>query len=513
MQAAMDPTAVVQKLQWVAPHDYRVVALQGRGAHAAVYRTLDLCTGQIVALKKFIGALENLGKSQHCLREIEILSAVNHPNIVQLQNALRQDNSVYMVLDYMPFDLRQFIHSQPSCTRRQVQSIMYQLLLALNYLHSAKITHRDIKPSNILLNKEGAVKLCDFGLARSLNGLKVARYDFDAIYRSEFADSDKLVATPIQNSADTDDECLDDVDEHVLVNRVYSAPITGLSEDIAHPLQLSLPGLMARNQSLSKLVPPKPESPIVWPRSEDSKHSSLKGTVNAPDIPAQRRAKFVEALKADCGDSRELSNHVATRWYRPPEVILLEKIYHSAVDMWSAGCVFAELLQMLEGNSIDCEDRKPLFPGTSCFPLSPVLKPRKGCDEEELCAPGDQLLEICRVLGSPTEAQIGFITDVGAKQYIRTLPQCKPIDFRTIFPASSALELDLLQSLLSFSPYQRITAKEALRHPYFQAVRTRTLETEGKPLPSRPEHSAKACLQTLAQLSPAPSLQFELSST
>jgi mitogen-activated protein kinase 1/3 len=68
---------------------------------------------------------------------------------------------------------------------------------------------------------------------------------------------------------------------------------------------------------------------------------------------------------------RELTGHVVTRWYRAPELILLEKDYGPAIDMWSIGCIFAELLGMMKEHAATYLDRKPLFPGKSCFPLSP----------------------------------------------------------------------------------------------------------------------------------------------
>lgn len=70
---------------------------------------------------------------------------------------------------------------------------------------------------------------------------------------------------------------------------------------------------------------------------------------------------------------RRLSDHVVTRWYRPPEIILIEKIYGPAVDVWSVGCIFAELLQKTSKHLADPNTLKnqPLFPGKSCFPLSP----------------------------------------------------------------------------------------------------------------------------------------------
>lgn len=67
----------------------------------------------------------------------------------------------------------------------------------------------------------------------------------------------------------------------------------------------------------------------------------------------------------------ELSGHVTTRWYRAPELILLERNYNSAIDVWSVGCIFAELLNMMKSNAQSFADRSPLFPGKACYPLSP----------------------------------------------------------------------------------------------------------------------------------------------
>lgn len=68
---------------------------------------------------------------------------------------------------------------------------------------------------------------------------------------------------------------------------------------------------------------------------------------------------------------RQLTGHVVTRWYRAPELILLEKDYGESIDVWAVGCIFAELLSMMQDNYPNINDRKPLFPGGSCFPLSP----------------------------------------------------------------------------------------------------------------------------------------------
>ena len=72
--------------------------------------------------------------------------------------------------------------------------------------------------------------------------------------------------------------------------------------------------------------------------------------------------------------TRELTSHVATRFYRSPELILMEKDYGKEVDIWAMGVIFGELLYTLEGNCPDFTKRKCLLPGKYCFPLSPNKK-------------------------------------------------------------------------------------------------------------------------------------------
>ena len=62
---------------------------------------------------------------------------------------------------------------------------------------------------------------------------------------------------------------------------------------------------------------------------------------------------------------------MVSRWYRAPELILIETNYTSSIDVWSVGCIFGELMMMIKENAKTFMDRMPLFPGKSCFPLSP----------------------------------------------------------------------------------------------------------------------------------------------
>ena len=107
---------------------------------------------------------------------------------------------------------------------------------------------------------------------------------------------------------------------------------------------------------------------------------------------------------------RSLSNHVVSRYYRAPEIILLEKEYTQKVDMWSIGCIFAEMLHCLEPvNSHKLkEQNRILLPGNSCYPLSPdgncdvVESQLDGVEGNDIhLSSRDQIKYICRTIGTP----------------------------------------------------------------------------------------------------------------
>lgn len=165
--------------------------------------------------------------------------------------------------------------------------------------------------------------------------------------------------------------------------------------------------------------------------------------------------------------TRQLTKHVVTRWYRAPELILIQP-YTSAVDIWSLGCIMAELLSMQEGNVPGYQDRTPLFPGGSCYPLSGGET--VSVNDERL----DQLSVIFGVIGTPSEEEIDALGK--ANEHIKTLEFKEPKKLEELYPASDPIALDLLRQMLKFNPKSRCTAEEALEHRFFQGVRQKELE-------------------------------------
>ena len=130
-------------------------------------------TNKIYALKKIFDAFQHATDAQRTYREIEILKQIEHPNIIKLHQTMKAENNrdVYLVFEFVEADLHNVI-AENILKDVHIRYIIYQLAKSLKYLHSGKILHRDLKPSNVLVNSNCSIKICDFGLVRSLTTLK-----------------------------------------------------------------------------------------------------------------------------------------------------------------------------------------------------------------------------------------------------------------------------------------------------------------------------------------------------
>lgn len=137
-----------------------------------------------------------------------------------------------------------------------------------------------------------------------------------------------------------------------------------------------------------------------------------------------------------------------TRWYRAPELLLCADEYTTAIDMWSAGCLLAELYT-----------RRPLFPGSDVK---------------------NQILRICRVLGKPTDAEIALISNPRARTFMINVPATPRADLSKLLPEASAGAVELVDSLLQFDPKKRISAVQALENVFLAEFREPETEISGK---------------------------------
>lgn len=149
---------------------------------------------------------------------------------------------------------------------------------------------------------------------------------------------------------------------------------------------------------------------------------------------------FGLARPLDCDTSPVVwSDYVATRWYRAPELCgAFFGRYTRAVDIWSIGCIFAEVLT-----------REPLFKGKDSV---------------------DQLHLITDLLGKPEPSFIEHVSNKKARLFLENMPEKPPCGFQAAFDKADPNAVDLLKSLIALDPAQRPSAEEALRHRYFDGM-------------------------------------------
>ncbi|KAG0328902.1 Cyclin-dependent kinase catalytic subunit, partial [Podila humilis] len=134
---------------------------------------------------------------------------------------------------------------------------------------------------------------------------------------------------------------------------------------------------------------------------------------------------------------RTYTHEVVTLWYRAPEILMGSRHYSTAVDVWSIGCIFAEMVM-----------KKPLFPGDSEI---------------------DELFRIFRLRGTPNEQIWPGVENL--RDWKDTFPQWPRLDLKTLLPSLDDHGLDLLSQMIEYDPAKRISAKRALLHPYFEDIR------------------------------------------
>jgi serine/threonine protein kinase len=285
------------------PSRFWIEGIVGSGAYGSVAAAYDVKKSKYVAIKK---TEYRVGKNYSAKRELSVLKHLrNHPNFVNLQHYVVDDLDLYLISNLAAADVFTLIHDKTyNLTKEAVQSLTYQLLLAVNYMHQAGLVHLDLKPTNLLVDNDLKLQVCDFGLSRAV-------------------------------------------------------------------------------------------------------------TDNG---------------KATC--------YVTTRNYRAPELLLDNPKYGTEVDMWSVGCIFAELL-----------GRKILFDAETSLEV---------------------IEQIVGIVGTPRPDEIvgsSFLTE-----HINTVIKLKLYerrDLNDLLPNAGDEAMDLLTKMLTFNPKNRFTAEEALQHPYF----------------------------------------------
>jgi hypothetical protein len=148
--------------------DYEILGVLGSGGMGKVYKVRNVLSDRIEAMKVL---LPNLADQQELadrfLREIKVLASLNHSNIAVLRTALMIDNQLVMIMEYVEGTTLAARLEQETISWKDALNYIDQVLAALSYAHKQNVIHRDIKPANMMLTPSGAIKLMDFGIARS----------------------------------------------------------------------------------------------------------------------------------------------------------------------------------------------------------------------------------------------------------------------------------------------------------------------------------------------------------
>jgi len=164
------------------PFGYIPVEPVGQGAYGFVFSALKVGNREKepipVAIKKLNDAWDNETSKARLFRELLCMKEMNHPNVLKLVDVMYCNKAVYIVSELMETDLGSVVKSSQSLSVEQMLVIFYQLIDGVRYIHDCGIIHRDLKPRNILVSKNCDVKICDFGLARTVGPATVPLTDY-----------------------------------------------------------------------------------------------------------------------------------------------------------------------------------------------------------------------------------------------------------------------------------------------------------------------------------------------
>lgn len=428
---AKDQYGIINKLKVAIQRKYDIVEMVGNGSYGTVMKAKNRLTEELVALKIMKSQPKMEYEIIKLLRELQLMRALNKLNVQFFGNncfvpkildiicpdskqpvsrrsigeRLANQKKDYdlsqlcIVMEYIETDLDQLMKHQIDFTEHHLLKVIYNTLIAISFVHECNVMHRDIKPANILLDSKCHVKVCDFGLARSL----------------------PQSVTSVPDSMNTK----------------------------------KLRGNYRRAEA----------------QSVDD-HEDQLALVLLEDRPRRKTQK------------RYMSLHVGSRWYRAPEISIIEKQYDQASDMWSFGCILYELIMYLLHQKQDpkdfdtkFQDVRFLFQGDSCFPLSPQNKNKGEKTEKEdkkkahVVSKHDQIKVILRNIGHQTDGNLSFISSENAAQYVKDLEnaslkgETNAILLTQIEVFKKKLHKKelcfLLKNMLNFNPYFRMTTVEA----------------------------------------------------
>lgn len=158
-------------IEILCPESFEKLELVGKGSYGQVFISKILPTDEIIAVKEI--PLVSLKNTESVCKEVQILSQLNHPNIVRYLGSSISSSFLLIFMEYVSGGtIQSLLHKHGPFTEPLIKEYLSQILKGLEYLHYHNIVHRDIKSTNILVSRDGACKLADFGSAKNILGLE-----------------------------------------------------------------------------------------------------------------------------------------------------------------------------------------------------------------------------------------------------------------------------------------------------------------------------------------------------
>jgi len=154
--------------------DYQIVGILGAGGMGKVYKVRNVISDRNEAMKVLLPNLAEAPElADRFIREIKLLASLNHPHIAGLHTALRLENQLLMMMEYVEGRTLEERLREGPITLWEAVDYMSQVLSALSYAHERGVVHRDIKPANMMVTPDGTIKLMDFGIAKAMADRKL----------------------------------------------------------------------------------------------------------------------------------------------------------------------------------------------------------------------------------------------------------------------------------------------------------------------------------------------------
>lgn len=348
---------------------YEVIETVGEGAYGTVLKCKDRRSDRFVAVKKYKPSSGSAYVRRTMVRELRAQQALQgEPYVVHYLEAFKENGTLYIVMDYVKHNLLDVLDHYPNGLNRElVRRLLFTVLIGVRSCHRCGIIHRDIKPENILVSeKEGTATLCDFGFSRP-----------KLHFRQGHRPSASLLSVSIQSSCGhhsspltTTREVKNPAEDLYCKNRVGEGNESCIGEKLndtegvesirtevgvkggvrnggATPTFCRVPPIATRSNGNS----PVTKHISSFPLFHSSGISSIFGVEEEPLEKEQN----------------VMTDYVATRWYRSPEMLLGFPHYSFPVDMWAVGCIMAEAC-----------DGCPLLPGRTELEQIQLIQERVG---------------------------------------------------------------------------------------------------------------------------------------